>query len=79
MHIKHLKTLVQPQEGAAKVQAMAWAPNSQKLAVCNADRIVSLYDEYGERKDKFATKPIEARFGRRSYVGGYLFVKEANR
>lgn len=40
---------------------MAWAPNSSRLAVCTADRVVLLYDEQGERRDKFSTKPIDAK------------------
>ena len=49
------------QEGAVKVTCMAWAPNSSRLAVCSVDRVVLLYDEHGERRDKFSTKPIDAK------------------
>ena len=49
------------QEAAAKVTCMAWAPNSSRLAVCSVDRVVLLYDEHGERRDKFSTKPIDAK------------------
>lgn len=37
--------------------ALAWSPNNSKLAVCTVERVVLLYDEHGEKKDKFATKP----------------------
>ena len=37
--------------------ALAWAPNNSKLAVCTVDRIVLLFDEHGEKRDKFSTKP----------------------
>ena len=40
--------------------ALAWAPNHTKLAVCTVDRIVLLFDENGEKRDKFATKPADA-------------------
>ena len=40
---------------------MAWAPNNNKLAVCTYDRVVVLYDEQGERRDKFATKPADSK------------------
>lgn len=46
-----------PQEGASKVTALAWAPNNTKLAVVTVDRVVILFDELGEKRDKFATKP----------------------
>ena len=49
------------QEGAAKITALAWAPNNAKLAVCTYERVVLLYDESGERRDKFATKPADPK------------------
>lgn len=49
------------QEGAAKVTCMAWSPNNTKFAVCTVDRVVLLYDEQGERRDKFSTKPLDAK------------------
>ncbi|XP_035472779.2 intraflagellar transport protein 172 homolog [Scophthalmus maximus] len=68
MQLRHLKTLLTPQEGAAKVTCMAWAPNSTKFAVCTVDRVVLLYDEQGERRDKFSTKPLDSKYGKQSYV-----------
>uniref|UniRef100_A0AAQ5YZD1 Intraflagellar transport 172 n=1 Tax=Amphiprion ocellaris TaxID=80972 RepID=A0AAQ5YZD1_AMPOC len=68
MQLKHLKTLLTPQEGAAKVTCMAWAPNNNKFAVCTVDRVVLLYDEQGERRDKFSTKPLDSKYGKQSYV-----------
>ncbi|KAM3861396.1 intraflagellar transport protein 172 homolog [Diretmus argenteus] len=68
MQLKHLKTLLTPQEGAAKVTCMTWAPNNTKFAVCTVDRVVLLYDEQGERRDKFSTKPLDSKYGKQSYV-----------
>ncbi|KAM6905680.1 intraflagellar transport protein 172 homolog [Lycodopsis pacificus] len=68
MQLKYLKTLLTPQEGAAKVTCMAWAPNNTKFAVCTVDRVVLLYDEQGERRDKFSTKPQDSKYGKDSYV-----------
>ncbi|XP_072318787.1 intraflagellar transport protein 172 homolog [Eucyclogobius newberryi] len=67
MQLKHLKTLLAPQEGAAKVTCMAWSPNNTRFAVCTVERVVLLYDEQGERRDKFSTKPIDPKFGKQSY------------
>lgn len=39
--------------------ALAWAPNNSKLAVCTVDRVVMLFDDQGEKRDKFATKPAD--------------------
>ncbi|KAF7654055.1 hypothetical protein LDENG_00075250, partial [Lucifuga dentata] len=68
MQLKHLKTLLTPQKNAAKVTCMTWAPNHTKFAVCTVDRVVLLYDEQGERRDKFSTKPLDAKYGKQSYV-----------
>ena len=40
--------------------ALAWSPNNTKLAVCTVDRVVHLYDEHGDTRDKFGTKPANA-------------------
>ncbi|CAN9507987.1 unnamed protein product [Ophioblennius macclurei] len=68
MQLKYLKTLVTPQDRASRVACMAWAPNGAKMAVCTADRVVLLYDEHGERRDKFSTKPLDAKYGKESYM-----------
>ncbi|XP_054618204.1 intraflagellar transport protein 172 homolog [Dunckerocampus dactyliophorus] len=80
MQLKHLKTLLTPQEGSAKVTCMAWAPNNSKLAVCTVDRVVLLYDEQGERRDKFSTKPIDSKYGKQSYaVNDMAFSPDSTR
>lgn len=40
---------------------MCYAPNNAKFAVCTTDRVVLLYDEAGERRDKFSSKPIDSK------------------
>nr|CAB3255301.1 intraflagellar transport protein 172 homolog [Phallusia mammillata] len=67
MQLKHMKTLLEPQLGASKVCCMGWSPNNNKLAVCTSDRVVLLYDESGERRDKFSSKPIDSKYGKKSY------------
>jgi hypothetical protein len=59
MQLKHVKNVIPPSEGIAKVTAVAWSPNNARLAVATADRVVHLVDEHGERRDKFSTKPID--------------------
>ncbi len=49
------------QEGAEKICALCWAPNNTKLAVCNYEKLVILFDEQGEKRDKFATKPADPK------------------
>ncbi|XP_004083357.1 intraflagellar transport protein 172 homolog [Oryzias latipes] len=68
MILKHIKTLLPPQEKVAKLPCLAWAPNNNKVAVCTPDRVVLLYDEQGERRDKFSTKPVDPKYGKDSYA-----------
>lgn len=51
---------------------MAWAPNNTKFAVCTVDRVVLLYDEQGERRDKFSTKPLDSKVRQ---LGGQVAIK----
>jgi intraflagellar transport protein 172 len=41
--------------------AVAWSPNNQRIAVATYDRVIHLFDEMGERKDKFPTKPADPK------------------
>lgn len=59
---------------------MAWSPNNQKLAVATADRLILLFDENGERRDKFSTKPSDPSNGKTSYViRGLSFSPDSSR
>jgi intraflagellar transport protein 172 len=53
-------------EGMQKISAMTWSPNLMRLAVSTADRIVHLFDDAGERRDRFPTKAAEK--GQKNYV-----------
>lgn len=46
---------------------MAWAPNNKKLAVATSDRSILLFNDLGEKKDKFNTKPAVPEAGKKSY------------
>ena len=67
MQLKHIKTIYAPQETIAKVTGIAWSPNNRRLAIVTTDRVVHLCDENGERRDKFSTKPGDAK-GSKSYI-----------
>ncbi|XP_053316583.1 intraflagellar transport protein 172 homolog [Spea bombifrons] len=80
MQLKHMRSLLTPQEGAAKVTCMTWSQNNAKFAVCTVDRVVLLYDEHGERRDKFSTKPADAKYGKKSYaVKGLAFSPDSSK
>ena len=67
MKLKHFQSLTTPSEGPqTKVTAICWSPNGKKLAVCTADRVVLMFDDEGNRKDRFATKPAEK--GPKNYI-----------
>lgn len=59
MQIKYWKNLQQPIDGMQKIAALAWSQNSKRYAVATADRVIHLYNENGEKKDKFTTRPAE--------------------
>ncbi len=59
MFIKHLKTVLPGNDTLSRVSAVTWSPNNQKVAVATSDKVITLYDETGERKDRFATKPAD--------------------
>ena len=56
----------------AKIAAIAWAANNLKLAICTSDRIIHLFDEMGEKKDKFSTKPVEPKVNPSNILGYIL-------
>lgn len=60
--------------------ALAWAPNNTKLAVVTVERVVILYDELGEKRDKFATKPADPNLGKKHYhVTGLAFSLDSTK
>ncbi|CAI9571384.1 unnamed protein product [Staurois parvus] len=76
-----MKTLLSSQEGAAKVTCMVWSQEQCAVCgVCTVDRVVLLYDEQGERRDKFSTKPATPRYGKKSYmVKGMAFSPDSTK
>jgi intraflagellar transport protein 172 len=49
MQIKYQKNLQAPIDGMQKISSISWSPNSKKMAVATADRVVHLFDENGVR------------------------------
>ena len=66
MQLRHLKTVMQPTDGICKVTSICWSENHHKMAVVTTDRVVHLFNENGERKDKFSTKPSDK--GPKNYI-----------
>jgi len=59
MQLRYLKNLSQPLDGMSKVTSIAWSANTTRLASVGADKIVQLFDEHGEKQDRFSTKPAD--------------------
>ena len=70
MHLLKLLLLfgLSPQDHINRICGIAWSPNQQKLAVATADRAIILFDENGEKRDKFSTKPSDPANGKTSYT-----------
>lgn len=61
MKLQHARSVLPAASPPARICALAWAPTLGRLAVATADRVVHLADDAGERRDKFATKPADAK------------------
>ncbi|CCW70318.1 unnamed protein product [Phytomonas sp. Hart1] len=79
MQVRHCKTLAQGQSAMARTRAIAWSPNSKRLAVADSGGFVQLYDEQCERRDKFPTKSADGKGGRTYHVSSLAFSPESAR
>jgi intraflagellar transport protein 172 len=61
MQLRHVKTVASASDSLNKVTSICWSPNNLRLAVVTSNRTVMLYDENGEFKDKFPTKPADPK------------------
>ena len=61
MQLTHGRTLMGAEQAPNKVQATAWSPNCLRLAAATRSRVVHLFDEHGDRRDKFSTKPADSQ------------------
>ena len=52
---------------------------SAKLAVVTMELVVYLFDEQGEKRDKFKTKPAEAHSSQSYVVRGMAFSPDSTR
>uniref|UniRef100_A0A915DAP6 Uncharacterized protein n=1 Tax=Ditylenchus dipsaci TaxID=166011 RepID=A0A915DAP6_9BILA len=71
MKLKYLSTLIDSTSNDLVTQSIStigYSPNGKKLAIGSCDRQIVLLDEKFQRRDKFATKPVDSKFGKKSYV-----------
>ncbi|KAK9829656.1 hypothetical protein WJX72_007146 [[Myrmecia] bisecta] len=79
MQLRHLKAALPPVEGVQQVTAIAWSPNNQKLAAVTTDRVVYLFDENGDKKDKFKTKAGDSNGAQNYVVRGMAFSPDSTK
>lgn len=68
MQLRFLSEIHQPLKGIAPIRALAWSPNNRRLALADANNVIFLYDENGEKKEKFSTKSVSNEKGGNSYA-----------
>lgn len=56
---------------------MAWSANNKRLAVADANRVINLFDEMGERRDKFPTKAADGKGGKNYTITGLAFSPDS--
>lgn len=60
MNFRHSKNLQQGIDGFSKIMSSAWSINNMRLAIAASDRKISLYDENGDKRETFSTKPAKS-------------------
>ncbi|KAF7993474.1 hypothetical protein HCN44_010069 [Aphidius gifuensis] len=68
MILKYVGNVLTSCENENRVVSISWSPNNLKLAVALSDRMIYLFDESGIKKDRFSTKPVDIKYGKKSYV-----------
>mmetsp|Transcript_2625 Transcript_2625/g.6756 ORF Transcript_2625/g.6756 Transcript_2625/m.6756 type:complete len:1758 (-) Transcript_2625:76-5349(-) len=59
MQLRYLKNLNPPADAMSKVTSISWSSNMTRMGTVGADKIVQLFDENGEKQDRFSTKPAD--------------------
>eukprot|EP00003_Mantamonas_plastica_P015802 TRINITY_DN2657_c1_g2_i19.p1 TRINITY_DN2657_c1_g2~~TRINITY_DN2657_c1_g2_i19.p1 ORF type:complete len:1260 (+),score=465.50 TRINITY_DN2657_c1_g2_i19:139-3918(+) len=59
MQLRHHQTVIASANDINRVTSMCWSPDGMRLAVVTTNRIVMLFDQNYELRDKFATKPAK--------------------
>ncbi|XP_022904124.2 intraflagellar transport protein 172 homolog [Onthophagus taurus] len=68
MQFKYVKNILESYDVPQQIICVAWSPNSAKLAAATSERQILLFDENGEKKDHFSTKPSNSEAGKKSYI-----------
>eukprot|EP01060_Flectonema_neradi_P010067 TRINITY_DN17208_c0_g1_i3.p1 TRINITY_DN17208_c0_g1~~TRINITY_DN17208_c0_g1_i3.p1 ORF type:complete len:1741 (+),score=384.31 TRINITY_DN17208_c0_g1_i3:134-5356(+) len=77
MQLRHVKNLQPAQSHVARITACCWSPNNKRLAIADHYRFVHLFDENGEKRDKFSTKPMDGKGTKTYMVRGMVFSPDS--
>ena len=55
------------------------SPNSKRMAAVTTDRVVQLFDDNGDKKDKFSTKPADPAGPKNFVVRGMAFSPDSTK
>jgi intraflagellar transport protein 172 len=61
MQLKLQKVVASPKDSIEKITWICWSPNNLRMAAVTTNRVVYLYDEKGEQREKFTTKPADSK------------------
>ena len=62
-----------------RIAASTWSPNNKRLAIADHNRFVHLFDENGERRDKFATKAADPKAAKTYVIRGMQFSPDSTK
>eukprot|EP01028_Stygiella_incarcerata_P009695 TRINITY_DN4643_c0_g1_i1.p1 TRINITY_DN4643_c0_g1~~TRINITY_DN4643_c0_g1_i1.p1 ORF type:complete len:1792 (-),score=469.38 TRINITY_DN4643_c0_g1_i1:1897-7272(-) len=79
MFLKFLQSLQKGGDDISRVVALCWSPNNRRLALADHRRFIFLYDEKGERKDKFSTKPSDPKGAKSYLIRGLAFSPDSTK
>uniref|UniRef100_A0A7S1KTE2 IF140/IFT172/WDR19 TPR domain-containing protein n=1 Tax=Percolomonas cosmopolitus TaxID=63605 RepID=A0A7S1KTE2_9EUKA len=80
MQLRFLADIHQPIKAIAPIRSLAWSPNNRRLALADSNNVIYLYDENGEKKEKFSTKSVSGEKGGNSYmITGLVFSPDSTK
>ncbi|GIQ90237.1 hypothetical protein KIPB_012956, partial [Kipferlia bialata] len=79
MQVSNLGNVYAPVKAFKAIMALAWSPNGQRLAAATSDGHVHLFNEKGERKDKFGVKPGDSKSGSSFLVTALAYSPDSGR
>ncbi|XP_066998302.2 intraflagellar transport protein 172 homolog [Anabrus simplex] len=78
MQLKYLRSVLSPEESNVGIIKVAWSNSNLKLALATDENVILLFDDMGIRRDKFSLKPVNIKYGKKSFtVTGLAFSPDS--